>query len=92
MVSVVPADEIETIVGTRRKAQQHIARASSQDEQIYVLHSALCVKRREITECAYTQALDNGINMEVWEDHQDEPVEVMVSNGRLVPVPWLGQN
>ena len=91
-MQVVPADTIETIVGTRRKAQQHIARASSEDQQVYILHSALCVKRREITECAYTQALEKGINEDVWEDHQDQPVEAVIVNGRLVPAEWIAQN
>jgi len=67
MSTVVPADEIEQIVG---------------------LHSHKCLDAgRDLRSCRFTLALDRGIEMDVWGDHQDEAVRVVTSrSGSLVPV------
>ncbi len=84
MSNVVPASEIEAIVGIERHATKHYARAVSAEQTVYILHSQAC--RAEITDpgdCPWSIALDDGIDPAEWDE--DAPVEVRVRNGRLLP-------
>lgn len=88
MSELVPADEIEQIVGTQRHRTRHYARAVSDEQTVYVLHSRNCKDSgRDLRECFYSQALDNGIDEADWQDHEDKAVRVAVTRSqRLVPV------
>lgn len=88
MSEIVPSEDIERIVGTERHATRHYARAVSDEETVYVLHSRKClVLRSDLRDCAFSIALDRGIDLEVWAEHQDEPVRVTINrSGRLIPV------
>lgn len=88
MSDLVPADEIEQIVGIRRHATRHYARAVSAEETVYILHSHRCRDSgRDLRECTFSVALDNGIEMEVWDSHLDKPVRVTITRSmRLIPV------
>lgn len=88
MSDIVPADEIEQIVGATRHSTRHLARAVSAEETVYVLHSHQCRDSRiDLRDCPFHLALDRGIELDVWQGHEDEAVRVTITrSGRLVPV------
>ncbi len=84
MIETVPPGEIEQRVGVRRHATQHIARAVSAEQRVYILHPVSC--RQHLT-CPWSQALArHGIDAEgAWKDYQDLAVIVDVTDdGRLL--------
>ena len=92
MTDLVPADEIEQIVGARRHAHQHLGRAVSVEQAVYILHSEKCRDSGiDLRDCPYSKALDNGIDMDWWHQHQDRAVVVAPFHGRLIPLTpeWL---
>ena len=90
-METVPADRIETIVGARRSVALHIARAVSDEEQVYILHSAACLKKyASLLDCPFSRSLSRyGIDVERWSDHTDSPVVVRIcyTDGSLLPAP-----
>lgn len=89
MSALVPSEDIERIVGARRRANRHLARAVSAEETVYILHSAECRGSGiDLRDCPFSLALDNGIRLDEW--RQDVPVTVWVeglgASARLVPV------
>ena len=88
MTALVPADEIEAIVGVKRHLTRHYGRAVSAEQVVYILHSQDCKDLgNDLRDCRYSQALDRGIDEGVWMDHDDEPVRLAVNrSGRLIPV------
>lgn len=92
MTDLVPADEIEQIVGARRHSHQHLGRAVSAAQKIYILHSEQCRDSGiDLRECPYSIALDRGIDLDWWHKHQDRAVVLAPYHERLVPVvpAWL---
>lgn len=86
MTDVVPAEDIERIVGVPRHPLLHIARAVSAEQRVYVLHSHRCLtEHADLRLCPFSLALDNGIFSDEWTE--DEPVAVTVVNERLTPRP-----
>lgn len=84
MSRLEPSDRIEDIVGMSRHPDQHIARAVSAEQRVYILHSHECVDSgRDLRLCPYSLALDRGIDPEWWTE--DEPLFVHVVEGQLVP-------
>jgi hypothetical protein len=82
------ADKIEGIVGAKRHATDHLGRAVSAEQRVYVLHSAECVASGiDLRKCQYSEALDLGIDLGVWADHQDVPVKLLIDEeyGDLTP-------
>lgn len=90
MSRIEPADKIEGIVGVPRHEKIHVARAVSAEERVYVLHSRMCtLAYSDLRLCPYSVALDEGIDLGLWGDWQDRPVEVRIDEeqyGDLVPV------
>lgn len=94
MTDLVPTDQIEQIVGARRHPHQHLARAVSAEQTVYILHSETCRDSGiDLRNCAYSTALDNGIDMDWWREHQDVAVVVAPYHGRLIPLTpeWLSE-
>lgn len=92
MADPVPAAEIEQIVGARRHAHQHLGRAVSAEQTVYILHSEKCLDSGiDLRECPYSKALDNGIDMDWWHQHQDRAVVLAPFHDRLIPTfpKWL---
>jgi hypothetical protein len=89
MTRLEPSETIEATVGARRSPNEHIGRAVSAEQRIYILHSAECVATGvDLRECPYSKALDAfGIDMSVWEGREDEPVILKISDllGDIVP-------
>ena len=86
MSSRVDPSQIETIVGTSRHAMLHVARAVSDEQQVYILHSARCLDRGiDLLDCDYSLALDEGIDEAEWVNSMDKPVHVSIDRGRLIP-------
>lgn len=88
MSDLVPAEEIEQIVGIERHETRHYARAVSAEQVVYILHSRKCLAaERDLRECLFSLALDNGIDEYDWSDMEDRPVRVTInSRQRLIPV------
>lgn len=71
---------------------QHLARAVSAEQIVYILHSHKCKDSGiDLRECPYSIALDQGINLDYWRDREDQAVVVAIIRDRLIPlVPsWL---
>jgi hypothetical protein len=90
----VDSTKIEAIVGVERHSVNHIARADSDEEMVYILHSQRCLDQEaagllDLRDCSYSLALDEGIDPGDWVF--DTPVRVMVSYGRLVPYELASQ-
>lgn len=79
---------IEQIVGARRHARRHIARAVSEEENVYLLHSAECKDSGiDLTACLYSIVLSRGINRDRWDGWEDKPVLVSIDvEHGLIPV------
>ena len=85
MSDLVSPDEIEAIVVINRHPVWHYARAVSEQETVYILHSAECkASRPDLRKCPFSRALDRGIDVTVWATAMDRPVRVLVDAGRLV--------
>lgn len=92
MSEIVPAYLIEEIVGVARHRTRHYARAVSGEQTVYVLHSQDCLDSgRDLRLCMFSVALDKGIDLAVWGEHQDQPHRVTIGrSGRLIPnVPGM---
>ncbi|WP_152185604.1 hypothetical protein [Segeticoccus rhizosphaerae] len=89
MSDLVDGCDIERIVGTKRHAWRHYARADSKDRTVYLLHSQECLDRgRDLRECPFSLALDEGVDEFVWAGVEDQPVRVTTNiNGLLIPLP-----
>lgn len=86
MSNLVAADQIEQIVGARRHAVAHLGRAVSAERTVYVLHSRECKESGiDLRACAYSRALDQGIDLIDWQHNQDEAVTLQVIHGFLMP-------
>lgn len=86
MTNLVPAEEIEQIVGIRRHETLHYARAVTDDQTVYILHSAACkMTTPDLRVCPFSVALDRGIRLRDWADKTDQPARVAVRDGRLIP-------
>jgi hypothetical protein len=92
MTDLVPTEDIERIVGVERHQTAHYGRAVSAEQTVYILHSHDCKNSgTDLRECRYSTALDRGILMAQWAEHQDVPVKLWVDGGseRLVPLDTL---
>lgn len=89
MSDLVPAEDIEAIVGQERHKVCHYGRAVSAEETLYILHSHDCKDSGiDLRECEYSTAQDNGIDPARWQGFEDEAVVLYIEDGRLRP---LGQ-
>ena len=89
MTDLVPAEDIERIVGAKRHPSRHLARAVSAEQRVYILHSQKCLDSGiDLRACPYALALDNGIRLSEW--HEDEAFYVEIvgafDQARLSPV------
>jgi hypothetical protein len=88
MSEIVPADEIEKIVGVHRHMTRHVGRAVEAEQTVYILHSHECKDSGiDLRECPFSLALDEGINPPQWVTARatELPVMLEVIGGRLVP-------
>jgi hypothetical protein len=85
MPDLVPAQDIERIVGVKRHGWAHIGRAVSAEQRVYILHSQRCLDSGiDLRECKYSVALDDGIDLDDWGEWEDMPVFLQVQPpGRL---------
>ena len=90
MSDIVPTDEIEDIVGAERHEWAHLGRAVSEEQRVYVLHSKGCIDAGiDLRDCAYSTALDEGIEIHKWEQWEDQPMWLWIVGGQLIPKPLL---
>ena len=87
MSELVPASDIERIVGIARHRQAHYARAITAEQTVYILHSQRCLDTGiDLRDCRFSVALDQGIRESDWEGRFDRPVPLGVWGGRLIPI------
>ncbi len=100
MTDIVPAEDIERIVGVPRHAHQHWGRAVSAEQKVYILHSQKCLDSiSDLTGCPYSLALDDGIDIEDWTEdvavplllHEQDEGEVWLIPAHSEP-PATGEN
>jgi hypothetical protein len=86
-IQLVPSQDIERIVGARRHPLRHIGRAVSDEQRLYIMHSAKCVaETSELTECSYSKLLaEKGLSFDAWHDWMDRPVVLVEGPHGLVP-------
>lgn len=90
MSDLVPAEDIERIVGAKRHEADHYARAVSSEQTVYVLHSKWCRDSGiDLRDCSYSLALDRGIDVQLWSGFEDAPVVLDIAHGRLKPVAFV---
>jgi hypothetical protein len=81
---LVDSSRIEKIVGVERHDSLHYAKAVSAEQTVYILHSRQCLLTGvDLRRCAFSRALDRGIDVERWPE--DRPVPVVIERARLVP-------
>lgn len=87
MSDLVSPDDIERIVGTKRRHDYHVGRAVSAEQTVYILHSHECRDSgRDLRDCPFSIALDRGINERDWSGMEDGPVVLGIdADGSLVP-------
>lgn len=88
MTQIESAETIEATVGAKRHTVDHIGRAVSAEQRVYILHSERCRERySDLRQCPYSRALDRGIDLKRWEGFEDQPVKLWISvyEHRLVP-------
>ena len=89
MSRIESAQQIESIVGAKRHATEHMARAVSAEQCVYILHSKECVGVGiDLRKCPYSVALDRGIDMNIWGEWQDVSVGLAICDdeGDLLPI------
>ncbi|MGZ0069282.1 hypothetical protein [Microbacterium arborescens] len=90
MTRLEPTSSIETTVGAERSQSEHIGRAVSAEQRVYILHSQDCVDTgRNLRTCPYSIALDLGIDVPTWQGHEDRPVILAIDDDYfdLIPHP-----
>jgi hypothetical protein len=89
MTNLVPADQIERLVGARRHPLAHLGRAVSAEQTVYILHSHACKDSGiDLRACDYSRALDRGIDPIDWQHHHlDRVVTLQHAHGWLMPDP-----
>jgi len=85
---LVPTSEIERLVGAPRHETEHMGRAVSSKQVVYVLHSQECFDSGvDLRDCPFSLALDEfGIDTDgAWCGREDEAVVLDIVDGELVP-------
>jgi hypothetical protein len=86
MTDFVDSASIEGIVGAKRHPTAHLGRAVSSDQTVYILHSRRCLASgRDLRECRFSKALDEGISLSRWFGLLDQTVVLVVWKGELRP-------
>lgn len=84
MADLVPADRIEQIVGATRHQTEHIGRAVSAEEMVYILHSRECRDSTpDLRDCPFSRAMDQGVGRDLI-TQADRPLVLAIQHGRLV--------
>lgn len=86
MSDIVPSADIERIVGATRHETDHIARAVSREQRVYLLHPHACLREHtDLRDCLFSLALDEGIDLFVWVE--DVPMTVLIADDGQGLVP-----
>lgn len=88
MTDLVDPDEIEEIVGVKRRAIEHVGRVVKAEQKIYILHSQQCLDSGiDLRECKFSLALDRGVQPANWvtAERLELPVLLDVIGDLLVP-------
>jgi hypothetical protein len=80
VADLVPAQDIERIVGVQRHSTEHWGRAVSAEQRVYILHSQECLDDPDwgLQDCLFSLALDQGIDLADWVE--DVPVRLDIKS------------
>lgn len=91
MTELINPAAIERIVGVHRHATEHLGRAVSAEQRVYILHSAACAAATpDLRDCEYSTTLHlHGIDRSEWVGFEDRPVRLTIDPefGDLIPAP-----
>lgn len=87
MSELVAPDQIEELVGARRHSIKHLGRMDTAAGVVHILHSEWCRRRvADLRTCAFSIALDAGIDVADWVGWHDRPIVLGVDPyGTLCP-------
>ena len=86
MTTRVSDDKIEALVGAYREESRHIARISTREGAIYILHPNNCKRRSiDLRLCSYSESIDKGLDEAEWEGNWDKPMYVKLIKGKVLP-------
>ena len=88
MTDIVPSEDIERLVGVKRRADAHCGRVLFDQGRFVILHSQGCLNATaDLTECAYSVALDVAIACgDTFEQWPVDPVILGLSHEDLIYV------
>ncbi len=88
MTQLVDPAKIEQIVGATRHPVKHLAKADSEEQRVYILHSQQCLGSGiDLRDCPYSKSLDeHGIDPLNWAACEDRTVFLEIVGGVLLPL------
>lgn len=91
MSDLVPADEIERLVGVERHPTVHYGHDAADARTFYILHSQQCLDSGiDLRECSFSTALDyHGVDPKLWEHYAKRPIPLTFQMGRVAPAVTL---
>lgn len=93
------APNAQQVVGVPRHDSSHYGKMVTAEQRVYILHSQACLDSgRDLRACPFSRALDHGIDEDMWEGWEDQPVllatlipdDFDVHRLSLVPLRRLG--
>jgi hypothetical protein len=90
MSRLVSGVGVEGIVGRTRHPTEHWGRAVSRTREVFILHSVQCRDSgRDLRQCPFSLALDDGIDEEIWAGWEDRPVRLAIEGDKATDEAWL---
>ncbi len=88
MTDLVDPTKIEQIVGAPRHLVNHLAKAITDTQIVYILHSQQCLDSGiDLRTCAYSRSLDeHGLEPLNWAACEDRTVMLEIVGGVLLPL------
>ncbi len=88
MTDLVDPTKIEQIVGAQRHPTEHLAKAITDTQIVYILHSQECLGSGiDLRECPYSKSLDeHGLEPLNWAACEDRTVTLEIVGGVLLPL------
>jgi hypothetical protein len=90
MTDLVNKSVIENIVGAERNGTRHLARAVSENQTVYILHSYDCLGKyaQDLRLCPFSLALDKGIDLTAYVEDQVALAKISKYDGKLALFEW----
>lgn len=88
MTECVTWEQMQEVFGIPRLDHVHVAKAVSDEQVLYILHSQDCLDRTEdLRTCPYAEAQNQGVDEAAWEPYLDKIVVVALMQNWTGPRP-----